>query len=194
MLNKSAIRQAMRELRKKTWESYMLDPNGYYNLIERYSLPAILPFIENESQIVSGFYPVNQEFDCVYLLRLLKQQFNQRIALPVVVGKNEPLIFREWDGLDDSLIPATFKVPVPNESFEEVEPDVVLSPMIAFNSDKIRLGYGSGYYDRTLALLRKKKQIVTIGVGFKSQFSDEIPIEEHDEALDAIVTEEGRFL
>lgn len=194
MLNKSAIRKAMRELRKKTWESYMLDPNGYYSLIERYTLPAILPFLENESQIVSGFYPVNQEFDCVYLLRLLKQQFNQRIALPVVVGRNEPLIFREWDGLDDSLIPGTFKVPVPNESFEEVEPDVVLSPMIAFNSDKIRLGYGSGYYDRTLALLRKKKHIVTIGVGFKSQFSDEIPIEEHDEALDAIVTEEGRVL
>lgn len=194
MLNKSAIRQAMRELRKKTWESYMLDPNEYYNLIERYTLPAILPFIENESQIVSGFYPVNQEFDCVYLLRLLKQRFNQRIALPVVLSRNEPLIFREWDGLDDSLIPGTFKVPVPNETFEEVEPDVILSPMIAFNSDKIRLGYGSGYYDRTLAILRKKKQIVTIGVGFKSQFSDEIPIEEHDEALDAIVTEEGRFL
>lgn len=194
MLNKSTIRAAMRELRKKTWEGYMSDPDGFYKLIERHTLPAILDFIENDQQIVSGFYPVNQEFDCVYILRLLKQQFNQRIALPVISESNEPLIFREWDGQDDSLIPGRFKVPIPNSSFEEVEPDIVLSPLIAFNSDKVRLGYGSGYYDRTLSLLKSKKRIITLGIGFSAQFNDEIPVEDHDEALDGIITEEGRFL
>ena len=137
--------------------------------------------------VVSAFWPFRSELDLRPLLYRLHEA-GQVIALPVVVAKRAPLLFRLWTP-DTSLEVGGFGVSIPPESAPVVEPDWLLVPLLAFDDKGYRLGYGGGFYDRTLAALRARKSIFAIGVGYDGQRVDEIPRGADDGRLDAIVTE-----
>ena len=137
--------------------------------------------------VVSAFWPFRSELDLRLLLHRLHEA-GQVIALPVVVAKRAPLLVRLWTP-DTSLEVGGFGVATPPESAPLVEPDWLLVPLLAFDDKGYRLGYGGGFYDRTLAALRARKSIFAIGVGYDGQQVNQIPHGTDDGRLDAIVTE-----
>ncbi|WP_417068627.1 5-formyltetrahydrofolate cyclo-ligase [Niveibacterium terrae] len=112
---------------------------------------------------------------------------SRRAALPVVVAKGEPLVFVRWSP-ERAMVADAYGIPVP-ESREPCTPDLVLIPLNAFDAAGFRLGYGGGYFDRTLAALDPAPQ--TVGVGFELGRVASIRPQEHDRPLGWIVTEAG---
>jgi 5-formyltetrahydrofolate cyclo-ligase len=110
------------------------------------------------------------------------------VVLPVVIGPEEPLELRLWEQ-GTALYPSGFGTLAPSELAPRAQPDLVLMPLLGFDKAGTRLGYGGGYYDRTLAGMSKKPRL--IGLAFAAQELDEIPREAHDVPLDAVVTETG---
>jgi 5-formyltetrahydrofolate cyclo-ligase len=109
-------------------------------------------------------------------------------ALPVVARRRAPLIFRRW-APETALVPGAHGEGVPPECAEEVVPDLVIVPGLAFDRDGFRLGYGAGYYDRTLAALRTSRPVAAVGLAYAEQLIGHVPRGERDEPLDWIVTE-----
>ncbi len=132
-------------------------------------------------------WPVRNEFDARPLVaRLLG--LGWRLCMPVVVERAAPMLFRPWTpksamGVDP------YGIPVPADSTPSPPPDAVLLPLVAFDTAGYRLGYGGGYFDRTLAAWVPRP--ATYGVGFESARTDDVHPQAHDIALDAIVTEAG---
>lgn len=110
-------------------------------------------------------------------------------ALPVVTDENAPLAFRAW-GPETPLLPDRYGIPTPM-SGDLVQPDLILLPLNAFDVAGYRLGYGGGYFDRTLAAMQPRP--LAVGVGFEINRVDSIRPESHDQRLDWIVTEAGAF-
>lgn len=137
--------------------------------------------------VVSGYWPMRDEVDVRPSLSVLWSR-GCRIALPVVQGKNAPLLFRAWE-TDEDLVPGPFGTSEPDGTAEVVEPTLLLVPMLAFDRAGHRLGYGGGYYDRTLAALRGRYAVQAIGIAFADQEIEEVPCGPHDMPLDGIVTE-----
>lgn len=138
-------------------------------------------------EIVAAYWPIREELDVRPLLTRLMDSF-QPVCLPVVRGEELPLDMRLWEQ-GAPLYPSGFGTLAPSEAAPRVEPDIVVIPLLGFDRLGTRLGYGGGYYDRTLASLRKRPRIV--GYAFAAQELPEIPREAHDLPLDAIVTERG---
>jgi 5-formyltetrahydrofolate cyclo-ligase len=138
---------------------------------------------------VSGFMPFRDEINVLPLFARLAAE-GWVTAMPVVVGPGLPLRFRVW-APGDPTVPGPWSIPVPPEDAPEVEPDVVLVPMLAFDKTGHRLGYGGGYYDRSLARLRALKPVIALGVAYAAQAFPEVPVAPYDEPLDWILTEEG---
>jgi 5-formyltetrahydrofolate cyclo-ligase len=140
---------------------------------------------------VSGFWPVKEEIDVRPLMSALHAR-GHPCGLPVIVAKRTPLMFRRWDP-KLPLVEGRWGIPTPPEDAPEVIPELVLVPLLAFDSGGNRLGYGAGFYDRTLALLRARpgKQTLAVGVGFAAQQVDAVPCDATDEVLDWVVTEKG---
>jgi 5-formyltetrahydrofolate cyclo-ligase len=110
-------------------------------------------------------------------------------ALPVVVARGEPLVFRRWRP-GETLVAAGFGTHEPEPEAPEIAPGIVITPLLAYDDSGRRLGYGGGYYDRTLRSLRRTRRIVAVGVGFDAQRVARVPAGDGDETLDWIVTEE----
>lgn len=141
----------------------------------------------DRSEIVAGYWPIRDEMDIKDIIARLMDA-GQPVCLPVVLGDEQPLELRLWqDGAP--LYEAGFGTLAPEESAPRVEPDVILMPLLGFDRQGTRLGYGGGYYDRTLAALGRRPRLV--GFAFALQEVDHIPREAHDVPLDAIVTEQG---
>ncbi len=138
---------------------------------------------------VSGFYPYQAELNVLPLLARLVSE-GWRTALPIVMAKGAPLTFRAW-APGEPTGRGIWDIHIPLETAAELEPDVLLVPMLAFDRRGYRLGYGGGFYDRTLAELRKLKPVVAIGVAYAMQEMDEVPTASYDEPLDWILTERG---
>ena len=141
------------------------------------------------SGAVSGFYPYGSEIDCTGLLERLSGE-GWVTALPVVIGPEQPLQFRAWKP-GEELQPGAWSIPVPVESAPLVEPDVLLVPLLAYDRHGYRLGYGGGFYDRTLGRLRAQKPVTAIGVAFAGQVVESVPRDTHDQPLDWMLTERG---
>jgi 5-formyltetrahydrofolate cyclo-ligase len=140
--------------------------------------------------VVSGYLPVDDEFDVLPLLRAAAAR-GLATGLPVVPGKGEPLIFRAW-APDGPLVDGVLGIPVPPEAADNVVPNLLFVPMLAFDDAGYRLGYGGGFYDRTLSLLRAERAgTLAFGVAFAAQRVDVVPRNNLDEPLDWIITEEG---
>jgi 5-formyltetrahydrofolate cyclo-ligase len=137
--------------------------------------------------VVSGFWPMAEELD---IRPLMIELYNQgcQLALPVVVAKKQPLVFRAWRP-GDALEAGVFGTLHPSPKREVVEPDALIVPLLAVDEEGWRLGYGGGFYDRTLEALRAKKKITAVGVGFNDQRMPEVPHGPSDQRLDWLLTD-----
>jgi 5-formyltetrahydrofolate cyclo-ligase len=144
-----------------------------------------VPF--GEGTIIAGYSPIRSECDPVPLMRGLAAKGAQ-LALPVVGAKDKPLSFSEWRQ-GEQLMAGPFGILQPRPDALGLEPDIILVPLVAFDRTCRRIGYGAGYYDRTLAELRKRRPVITVGIAFATQEVAAIPAEEHDERLDLVLTE-----
>lgn len=171
----------------------MSDVDAYYTTLRLNSVPALVSLMPRSTTLISGFYPIKSEIDCSFVLREISSVTGLPVCLPIVESAGQPLIFRLWDCNEDSLISGEYGIKVPGMSCPEGYPDFVIAPFIGFDSSLNRLGYGGGFYDRTLKILKGIKPIVAVGFGFSEQWHDEIPHDDHDIRVDAVVTELGLF-
>jgi len=137
---------------------------------------------------VSAFHPTGEEIDVLPALAWFAAQ-GHPTALPVVPGRGKPLRFRAWKP-GDPLVRGVLDIPVPDPAAPEIAPEILLVPLLAFDRAGFRLGYGGGYYDRTLAELRAGHRFVlAIGVGFACQEIADVPHDATDARLDALATD-----
>lgn len=152
--------------------------------------PRLLHYVDG--RVVSLFAPFRDEIDTAPLAALLWSQ-GARVALPVVVGRDLPLLFRLWRP-GDPLEPAgAYRIPTPPPSAPEVVPDDLIVPLAAFDRRGYRIGYGAGHYDRTLDQLRAVKRVRAFGYAFSCQEVAAVPHEPHDEPVDGMITEVDVF-
>jgi 5-formyltetrahydrofolate cyclo-ligase len=141
-----------------------------------------------EARAIAGYVSIGDEADVMPLLGQLTAE-GADLALPAVKGRDEALEFRRWRP-EDILEPGPFGTQHPNDAAERLKPDLLLVPLLAFDRQGGRLGYGGGYYDRSLAVMRKKGPVIAVGIGYEAQRQDRLPQEAHDQPLDWIVTEQ----
>ena len=137
--------------------------------------------------IVSGFMSLKTEINPLPLMRTLAEAGAQ-LALPVVVGRGKPLIMRAWHW-GEPLGEGVWGIREPKSEAAEVEPDILLVPLLAFDRAGHRIGYGAGYYDLTMTGLRARKAITAVGVAFADQEIPVVPATPHDARLDLVLTE-----
>jgi len=148
--------------------------------------------------VVAGYWPMRSEADPRPVMVALKER-SVTLALPALhrpaihkpgVAFSSEVLFRPWMPWEP-LVPGGFGTLVPVPEAGVVEPAVLLVPLLAFDRQGRRLGYGKGHYDRAIARLQAGAGVLTIGVAYAAQEVAEVPTEPHDKALDAIVTERG---
>ena len=148
----------------------------------------VLPAIDFPSGcVVSAYWPIGSEIDPRSLMIHLHEH-GHPIALPVTPGCGDPLVFRAWRP-EDLLEAAGFGTRVPLASQPELTPRVLIVPLLAFDRTGYRLGYGGGFYDRTLARLRQSGAVLAVGVAYAAQEVPEVPRDGSDQPLDWLVTE-----
>jgi 5-formyltetrahydrofolate cyclo-ligase len=145
------------------------------------------PIAINPDTIASGFMPLKSEINPLPLLRKLAAAGAQ-LALPVVAGRDKPLIMRAY-AVGDELASGQWGIRQPKAEAPEVAPDILIVPLLAFDRAGHRLGYGAGYYDMTITGLRARKPIVAIGIAYAAQEIEEVPITPRDARLDLVLTE-----
>ena len=166
-----------------------------FNNGKNYIPPAINQYFEYDralyqkltnlrDKIVGGYYPVNYEIDDLDILRRLEKK-KITISLPSI-KKNYKMNFIKCS-LNAPFVINEYGIPEPS-SGTVVNPDILLVPLVAFDKNLNRLGYGAGYYDRLIESLKKKKKIITIGLAFDFQEFKLIPTSKYDQKLDYIVT------
>ncbi len=147
-------------------------------------LPSLAP-----TSVVSGFASMPDELRVWPLLRRLHRD-GRRLCLPVMQGKAKPLIFRAWTP-GDAMDQGVWGIAEPKPDKPELEPDVLLVPLLAFDATGRRLGYGGGFYDRTLQGLRARKAVTAVGLAYDEQNIDAVPHLDYDERLDWVLTPSG---
>jgi 5-formyltetrahydrofolate cyclo-ligase len=147
------------------------------------SFPIAVP----SDAVVSGFMPLNSEISPLPLMRRLADM-GTRLALPVVVGRGLPLAMRAY-AFGDALVKGVWGIRVPALEAPEVAPDVLLVPLLAFDRNGRRIGYGAGYYDMTIAKFRGTKSVTTVGIAYAAQEIADVPVTERDARLDLVLTE-----
>lgn len=155
------------------------------------ALAAIFPpaLIPAAGTVVSGYWPIRDEIDPRPLLLVLHGR-GCLCALPTVSDLDQPLVFRRWTP-DAVLAPGRFGVMEPGPKADVLDPAVLLVPLLAFDAAGFRLGYGAGFYDRSLKALRTKGPVVAIGLAFAGQEVTAVPHDDDDEPLDWLVSEAG---
>ena len=176
---KSKLRYKILKIREK---------NNKNNI--KISFNTIINLIKEEkiiSKNIGGYYPVNFEIDDLQLLKKFEKK-NFKIALPVI-RRNFQMDFYKWS-FSEPLKINKYGIPEP-EANVLIYPDILLVPLVAFDKNLNRLGYGGGYYDRLIERLSKKKKITKIGLGLSIQKINNVPISKYDEKLDYIITNKG---
>jgi len=138
---------------------------------------------------VSAYVAIGEEADPAPLIEALRAR-GHAIALPRVVGKGQPLSFHLYEA-GAKLVPGIFGLSQPAPDWPEAIPDILAVPLLAFDGDGNRLGYGAGFYDRTLAGLRAHHKVLAVGYAFADQEVAAVPHRDSDEKLDGVVTEKG---
>ena len=137
--------------------------------------------------IVAGFMPMKSEINPLPLLRSLAAA-GARLALPVVAGQGKPLIMRAW-AFGEPLVAGVWGIREPEPTAPAVAPDILIVPLLAFDRAGHRVGYGAGYYDRTIAALRAEHPLLALGLAFAAQEIAAVPATPHDAPLDLVLTE-----
>lgn len=159
------------------------DPAGAYELIRHF------PALEFQRACYGGYWPLPNELDIRPLLESL-HDMGESLALPCTPRKGHPLTFRAWQP-SDTLKAGPYNTREPFPEQPEAFPDIVLVPLLAFTDQGERLGYGGGFYDRTLERIRNHKKVFACGVAYDGQKAMHLPTDAHDARLDAILTPSG---
>jgi 5-formyltetrahydrofolate cyclo-ligase len=141
---------------------------------------------EVDRRVISAYWPFRGEPDLRGFIGRVWSR-GGRCALPVVVGRGKPLVFRPWSP-GESLAKGVWNIPVPS-TIEEVVPDIVIAPVVGFDRDCYRLGYGGGFFDLTLATMTNSP--LKVGVGYRQQALLTIHPQPNDVPMDMVITEEG---
>jgi 5-formyltetrahydrofolate cyclo-ligase len=175
-VSKSKLRKKILKLREKiNKKDIQINFNQIIKIIKKEKI---------NKKIIGGYYPVNFEIDSLALLEKFgKKKFV--ISLPVI-KKNFQMNFYKWTFLDPLNV-NKYGIPEP-EIKNIVYPDILLIPLVAFDKNLNRLGYGGGYYDRLIQKLSKKKKVIKIGLAFAGQKINKVPTNAYDQKLDYIVT------
>ena len=176
-MKKSEIRNKIIKLRK---ENYSKDLR-----IDFRSIIKILKKRKQKKKIIGGYYPYNHEVNVMPLLEKFEKS-NYIISLPKI-SKNSRMNFFVWSS-NDPLNVNEYGIPEPITN-RMIFPDVLLVPLVAYDKNCNRVGYGGGFYDRYIKRTKKIKNILTIGLAFSYQKVKKIPIEKNDVKLDFIITE-----
>jgi len=174
---KKTLRNKILALRKKNYKPVSMKCHLLKDILKKFNL------IKNKK--IGAYFPINYEIDILKILSQLEISGN-KISLPVTKKGNQ-MDFFEWS-YKDPLSIGKIGIPEPI-SKKKVYPDILLVPLVAFNKNKFRLGYGGGYYDRYIKKIKKIKKILTVGIAFSFQEVRIMPTNEHDEKLDYIFTE-----
>ena len=176
-MNKQKIRSKLLKLRKN---------NNNKNL--NIDLDKFYSFLKNNYgsfKIIGGYYPTNFEIDDLKILNFLEKK-NCIISLPIV-NKNYQMDFFKWTKKNPLKI-NNYGIPEP-VSLNKIYPDILLVPLVGFDDNFNRLGYGGGFYDRYIKKIEKIKKVIKIGIAFSYQKIKSVPINQYDEKLDLIITE-----
>ena len=178
-MNKSDIRKKIISLRRRKFNGNLeIKSNLLFKLFKE---------IKINSKIIGGYYPFNFELDILDILQKLEKK-NFIISLPRV-NKNNKMDFFIWSHKDPLKIN---KYGIPETtSQKKVFPNILLIPLVAFDNQLYRLGYGGGYYDRYISRFESRKKLIKIGVGFTFQKVKKIPINKYDKKLNYLITEKG---
>ncbi len=175
-MEKSEIRKKILKIRKKNISRNLeIDTNKILNILRKN---------KTTNKIVGGYYPYNYEVDAINILKNLEKQ-NYQISLPKI-KKNSQMDFFFWS-IKDPLEVNKYGIPEPISS-KIVYPSFLLVPLVAFDKNLNRVGYGGGFYDRYIKKIKKTKKIITIGLAYSFQKVNEVPINKYDSKLDFIVT------
>jgi 5-formyltetrahydrofolate cyclo-ligase len=176
-VNKSQIRNKTLKIRKKLFEKDLnIDSTKFISFLKKNRLN-----LKN----FGGYYPSNYEIDDLDILDLLEKK-NFKVSLPIIKKDNQ-MNFYSWSR-SDPLRVNKFGIPEPVSS-KIFYPDILLVPLVAYDDNLNRLGYGGGYYDRYIEKLEKTKKVIKIGLAFSFQKISSIPIDQYDKRLDFIITE-----
>jgi 5-formyltetrahydrofolate cyclo-ligase len=181
--DKNALRAQATETRRLARAA---DAEG--NAAEAVRKHFIANIIARQNAVFGGYWPIGTELDVRPLMTSLHQR-GHVCALPVA-RRGRPLIFHKWRPTD-RLVPGVFGIHMPDQRTPVISPDYLLIPMLAFDAGGHRVGYGGGYYDRTIPEIRSRKPLVTIGIAYAAQEVPKVPTDEFDQTLDWIVTEDG---
>ncbi len=139
----------------------------------------------NKNDIIAAYWPISDELSCLPLVKQLRGRGHQ-ICLPVTIAENKPLIFKLWQK-EPKLLDGEYGIRIPDNDAPILAPNIIIVPLVAFDKKGARLGYGKGYYDRTIANMKQKPLLV--GYGFALQEVEQIDSESHDVPLDYMVSE-----
>ena len=186
----AAEKAALRKLMRARRAAIPPETRAAASLAVRDRLLAWLPAARlARGAVIAGYWPIRDELDPRPLVQALAER-GHGLALPVSVARGTALAFRTWK-LGDPLVADVMRIEAPISSAPEVVPSLVLVPMLAFDRGCRRLGYGAGFYDRTLATLRAGGTVIAVGLAFSAQEVERVPVAEDDAPLDAVVTEDG---
>ncbi len=147
---------------------------------------------KNSGVPIAGYFPIGSELDIRDLfeeLHISRYQY----CLPIITDVSDILEFGSWCS-GDSLVESKYGIMEPREESKRLVPKTLIAPMLAFDKCGYRLGYGGGYYDRTIAKLRKlDSKILVVGIAYAGQEVSQVPIDTNDQKMDMIITEEGFF-
>ena len=149
-------------------------------------LPSPLAALCTAGKTVAGYIAVGSEADPMRLMQATEER-GCNLALPHIIGKAQPMRFLRWSS-GDALEPGPFGLLQPRADAVEVHPDIVLTPLVAFDDSLMRLGQGAGHYDRALSLLDRA---FTVGIAWSVQQCDALPADPWDIPLNAVLTEKS---
>tara|TARA_Y100000996_G_C22335201_1_gene566195 strand:+ start:204 stop:752 length:549 start_codon:yes stop_codon:yes gene_type:complete len=180
MFTKNNLRKRFIKIRKKK----------YFEVKKKYFLPIINLIkknFRNKTFFLSIYFPINYEVNALNLIKFYKIK-KMSSLIPTI--KNNKMKFYRWEK-GDPLIINKFGIPEPVIKKKEHVPDIILLPLLAYDKDRNRLGYGKGYYDRFLKKYERKKKIITVGLAFSFQKYNKLPTSSFDMSLDYIINEKG---
>ena len=178
-MSKENLRKKLINLRKTNFNEQGINITQFKRILKKLNLKKKIH--------IGGYYPINSEIGCLDILEELEKN-NFKISLPVT-KKNNDMDFYEWS-FQDSLKISYQGIPEPNIK-KKVFPDILIVPLVGFDNNKFRLGYGGGFYDRYIIKLSNLKKVLTVGFAFSFQKIKKIPINKFDQKLDFILTNKG---
>ena len=175
-MSKKLLRKKLILIRKKKIKKFENIDTKIFDIVKYYKLKV---------KTIGAYYPINYEVDCLSIFKKFLEK-NYLISLPVISISNQ-MNFFNWS-LDTYLKVNNMGIPEPL-SKKIVYPDLILVPLVGFDKNNYRLGYGGGYYDRYIEKVGKLKKFKTVGISFSFQEIEKLPVNEFDKRLDFIITE-----